>query len=279
VLLHVELRGFEAIHRVTRGALSAARTLGELTVVNILVAIRAFLKGHRLLKVPSFMAGQALDALMLSGKGIFGLRVIEFLVYILKRNTLPPASVVTGLAGLGEAAFVRIGVAIGALTESKTNIARFVVSTGRVAFLASDLGVQSGQRIFSFVVIELRNVFPILEVVALLAVRAQSAIVFVFVAGRASLRQPQKRSTSIPHLDAPALRGSDTFRRVALITSQGRVFSFELVAGCSVIEPAGCGHPLHKRKIFTIMFGVAFGASLARSGIQAIRSMKTAMRG
>jgi hypothetical protein len=58
-----------------------------------------------------------------------------------------------------------------------------------VTFLASDLGVQSGQGIFGFVVIELRDVFPILKVMALLAVGAEAPIVFVLMACCARLRQ------------------------------------------------------------------------------------------
>jgi hypothetical protein len=82
-----------------------------------------------------------------------------------------------------------IGVAVSAFAEHKAHVARLVIGTRCVTFLASDLGVQSGQGIFGFVVIELRNVFPILKVVALLAVRAEAPVVFVFMACCARLRQ------------------------------------------------------------------------------------------
>ncbi len=94
-----------------------------------------------------------------------------------------------GLAALGEGPFVRVGVTIGALAKSQAGEARLVVSAGRVALLTSHLRMQSGQRKLGFAVVELRDVFPILEIVALLAVLPQSPVMLVLVAGDAGLRK------------------------------------------------------------------------------------------
>lgn len=73
-------------------------------------------------------------------------------------------------------------MAIGAGIEGQTGVARLVVSTWCVTLGARHLRVQTGEGIASFVVVELRGIFPIFEVVALLAVRSQPATVLIFMA-------------------------------------------------------------------------------------------------
>jgi len=153
------------------------------------MAIRTLLESERFFEIAALVTSEAIDALVFSDEGIPGFGVIEFLVYVLQRNPLPARSAVTGLAGLRKSSLMRIGVAVSAFAEHKAHVAGFVIGTRCVAFLASDLGVQSGQGIFGFVVIELRNVFPVLKVMALLAVRSEAPIVFVFMACCARLRQ------------------------------------------------------------------------------------------
>jgi len=170
-------------------ALDAARSPGKLTAVNVLMAIRTLLESERFFEIAALVTSEAIDALVFSDEGIPGFGVIEFLVYVLQRNPLPARSAVTGLAGLRKSSLMRIAVAVGAFAEHKAHVARLVIGTRCVTFLASDLGMQSGQGIFGFVVIELRNVFPILKVMALLAVRAEPPIVFVLMACCARLRQ------------------------------------------------------------------------------------------
>lgn len=188
MLLHIELRRFESLHRVACRALDAARPPSKLTTVNVLMAIRTLLESERFFEIAALVAREAIDALVFSDEGILGFGVIEFLVYVLERNPLPAGSAVTGLAGLRKTSLMRIGMALSALAEHKADVARLVIRTRRVTLLANNLCVQSGQGKFGFVVIELRNVFPIFEVVALPAVWAQSPIMFVFVARRARLR-------------------------------------------------------------------------------------------
>ncbi len=103
---------------------------------------------------------------------VFGLAVIEVLGQPGLGDALPAAGVVTGLAALlTEAATVGIGVTIGTFPKRQSLVARLIVRSGRVALLASDLGVQSSQWIARFRVIELScHAFPIIEVMALQAV-------------------------------------------------------------------------------------------------------------
>lgn len=62
----------------------------------------------------------------------------------------PTRRVVTGLATRGEAALVRVGVAIRAFVERKPNIlnVRFRISHRPMAFVASDRGMRACERIF-----------------------------------------------------------------------------------------------------------------------------------
>ena len=187
VLLHVELRGFEAIDGVACRTLDAGGSLGKLAVVNVLVAIRTLLEDEWLLEIASLVAGQAIDGLVLSQQGIPGFGVVEFLADVFERNPFPAAGAVAVLAGLRKTSFVRIGVTVGALAKNEVHVTRLVVRTRRMAFLTIDLRMQTGQRVFGFVVIKLGDVFPVLKIVTLLAVGAESAVVFVFMTGGASL--------------------------------------------------------------------------------------------
>jgi hypothetical protein len=110
---------------------------------------------------------------------------------------------------------------------------------------------------------------------ALLTILTEAAIVLVFVAGRASLRQPQERSAPVANLDAHPLRGCYPVRGVALLALQGGMFAFKLVASLTMIETGPSWRPLHQWKILAIMLGVAFSAFLAGCGIEPIGGMQT----
>jgi hypothetical protein len=65
---------------------------------------------------------------------------------------------------------MRIGVAIGAGTESKPYPPRLGVWARRMTLLTANLRMQSRQWVSGPGVIKLRCIFPILEIVALLAI-------------------------------------------------------------------------------------------------------------
>lgn len=204
--------------------------------------------------------------------------MIEFLIDIFQRNTLPAARVVTGLARLrSEAPFVGVGMTVAAFSECQPHIPGLIVRAGRVTLLARNLCVKPSQRILGLVVVKLRDILPILEIVALLAVLSQPAVVLVFVARSASLRQAEEGPAPVPHLDRHALQGRDAVGRVASVALQGGVFSLQLVTGLAVIESGGRGCPLDEREVFTIVLGMALGAALAGTGREIVGGVKSAV--
>ena len=107
-----------------------------------------------------------------------------------------------GLATLLERTFVGINVAIGASRKLHILVAsRATRHIGLVALLARNLSVRAGQGIARFRVIKLLGGFPVRKVVALQAIVAELSFVRVFVTCHAFLRQTDKRSGRIFHLD------------------------------------------------------------------------------
>lgn len=212
------------------GALAATGTLGELSLVRVrLVTIHAFLESQRFLEIAARVALGTLHAGMLPEQWILGCRVIEAFDDCLCRYFFPSAGVVTRLAALREASAMRIGVTIGALAECDSGVAWFIVQSGCMTFLASDLCVQPSQRIAGLSMVELPNAdgFPIVVSVALEAVLAQPSLVLVLVAGDAIRRNTEERFIQIFDFDDCALRRRDMFSTVAAIAGQPRMFAFE----------------------------------------------------
>ena len=130
---------------MTRGAFSAVGTLGELAVVGIgLVAIHALGEGQRFLEVAAGVALSAIDRRMFAEERELGLRMVEALINALQRDFFPPARAVARLAGLREAAAMRILMAVGALAKRNSNILRLAVGPVGVALGALHLSVQTG---------------------------------------------------------------------------------------------------------------------------------------
>lgn len=163
-----EHRRLPSLYVVTRGALAAVRTLGELAVVRVPMAIHALLEGKRLLEISTGMALRAIDADVFSQQRKLRSGVIKVLVYALRRNFLPAAGGVAGLAALRKTAAVRILVAVRTLVERNPDVLRLAIGSVRVALRALHLRMQSGQRITRLRVIELADtdLLPIDEVVA-----------------------------------------------------------------------------------------------------------------
>src|SRR5579862_1518006 len=277
--LDVEQGRLPALDRVTRGAFDSVRTLGELAIVLVLVAVRALGEGEFFLEVALQVASFAFDGLVFSRQRVLGLGVIEGIVESRCRDAFPAAGVVAGGASLVlEAAFVRVSVAVVALAEGKTFIPRRALRVGRVALLAFHFLVKSGQGVARLVVIELaRRILPIDEVVALDAIRAEPAFVEILVARRAGLRDPEKRLTEILHLDRGALGSGNLIGRVALIAGEAGVFALEQVARFFVIELIGV--PFDKREVHAIVIGVAAYAFLAGTSGYVIGSVQSALGG
>jgi len=210
VFFHGEKGRLPSLHVVAGRALTAILTLDELTVMSILVAIRALLEWDLLLEIAVGVALGAIDAEVLALERVLGLGVVESLVHGLQVDPLPPAGIVAGVATLRETAVVRILVTIGALAEWNANVFRLAIGTVGVTLGALHLRMQSGEGITGFGVVELAHVdgFPVDEVVAGLARRAQTALVEIFVTGRARGGQTKIGAAQILFLDGRAfLRG------------------------------------------------------------------------
>lgn len=174
VLFDTKFCRFESLYCMAGGAFPSICALYELTLVLILVAIHALLEGDRSLEIAAPVALEAINALMFPHQRIFGLGVIKALVERRSRNPLPATCVVARLAALlSKTSPVWVAMAVRAFSKRQTKITRLVVRSGRVALLATHLGVQSRQRIASFGMVKLsRSNFPVVIVVALQAILA-----------------------------------------------------------------------------------------------------------
>lgn len=223
VILCGECRGLEPVHGMAGGALATARTLGELSLVRVrLVTVHAFLKGQGLLEISARVALRTFHTGMLAQQGILGGGVIEALADRLRRHSLPSAGVVARLAALVETSAMRISVTIGAFAEGDSRVARLIVRTGRMTFLAGDLCVQSSQRIICPRMVKLPNAdrFPIVVGMALQTVIAQPSLVLVLVTGDAGRGDTQECLIQILDFEDCALRPGDMFCRVTTIAVQ-----------------------------------------------------------
>jgi len=140
MFFHPERCRLESLDVVAGGALAFIRTLHELPVVFVFVAVEAVLKSQRLLEIAARVATQTIHRLVLSFQWIFRFGVIEALIYRCQRDSFPTGGVVARLAGLlRKAAVMRIGVAICAGVECQPHVARLVVRAGRMTLRACHL--------------------------------------------------------------------------------------------------------------------------------------------
>jgi len=186
---------FPAVDGVAGGAFDTQRTLGKLTVMRIgQVAIGTLGEGDFFFEISALVAGGAVDGGVLAKQRIFGFGMVEVFVHSRQRDFLPSRCGVAGLATLREFSVVKIGVAIGALAEREPGVARLAVVAGLVALLAFHLRVQARERIAGLTMVKLadRDRLPVGVIVALETVRAEAALVLIFVAGGASLRDSEE---------------------------------------------------------------------------------------
>ena len=167
--------------------------------------------------------------------------MIEALTDRLQRCLLPSSRGVAGRAALGEAAVVRIFVAIRAQVERNADILRFPIWAVGVALFAFHLRVQTGQRIACLAVVELAHVdcLPVDEVVTRLAVRTEATLVKIFVAGNAGGRQTQKGAVQVLVFDCRAFLGRNSRSIVTLVAFQAGMLALKRVSGFPMVERLG----------------------------------------
>jgi len=179
-----ECRWAPFLHCVAAFAAPAAGTFGKLATVRIgLMAVGAAVVRNRRFKISGLVTTDAGNLDVLAEQGITGFRVIEALG---KTRFCPGGSSVAGIASLLERRFVRIAVAFRTACKGQAGITRLAVWPGRVATLALNEAVLSGERIPSLRVVESCPVdvrgLPIGCGMATCAVRAEAALMRVFVA-------------------------------------------------------------------------------------------------
>lgn len=263
------------------GALSAVGALRELPIVRIgLVAVHALLERKRLFEVSVGVALGTIHANVLAFQRELGLGVVEALIDCLKRNLLPPARVVAGLAALREAAMMRVFVTIGALVERNAHVLRLAVRPVGVALGALYLGMQASQRIAGLRVVKLRltgladiDRLPVHKTVALQAIRTQAAFVLILVAGNATRRQTKIGAARVLDFDRRAFLERNVRGIVALAALQPSMLAFEQVPRFLVIERLDV--PFDQREIFAIVFRVTARAFLARTGWNIVSCMQS----
>ncbi len=181
-----------------------------------------------------------------------------------------------GRTGLLEASVMRVLVAVVALAEGKILISRLAVGSGRVALLAFDLLMLTGQRVASLRMVErLRDVLPVIEIVASLAFLTEASLVKILVTRRAGGGDPNEGSVQILYFDQRALGRGDVLGRVALLAIDADVLSFEYVARLFMIK--GFDVPFDDGEIHAIVIGMALDTLLAGAGAQTVGKMQTSV--
>ena len=115
--------------------------------------------------------------------------------------------------------------------------------------------------------------FPVVEVVAGLAVRTEPSFVLIIVAGDAVCGKAEKRTVRTQDLDEGAFLRRYVSGVVALDAWHACMLALKRVAGFFMVE--GFRVPLDQGKVFPVVLGVAAGAFLARTGRDVVRSMQS----
>jgi hypothetical protein len=225
------------------------------------VAVSAIGKRQGLLEIAVHVALDAIDRGVLAEQRVLRLRVVKSEA---RQQLFPPGSRVAVFASLRlERSFVRIDVAVEAGLEFH------VLVTGRpaghirlVAFLAFDLDVKTCQRIPGLGVVELFRRLPVRKIMTLQAVVSELALVNIFVAWHAILRQAEKGFRRILHLNERAFLGNHVAGHVTFFTSHNGVLSFQVVPRQPVIKLFFRGLPVDQIKVRAIVFEMAADALL-----------------
>ena len=169
-------------------------------------------------------------------------------------------------------------MAIRAVAKRDSDIAGLFVRPRSVALLASDLSMQTRERILRERMIELTDAdrLPVAGVVTLQAIGPEPALVLVLMTGGATRRDSKKCPCQILDLDVRAFVLGYMFWRVTLVTAQPDVLAFESPAGLPVIETFKV--PFCQREVFAVVLGVAGNAFHARSRLEVVGSVQAFSR-
>ena len=177
-------------------------------------------------------------------------------------HALPACGVVAGLAARRKRPVMRVLVAAAAgLKVDSFVLDDFRVSLCRLmALRAFDVFVLPGQREMGHRMIECFYGFPVVVIVAGLALCAQLAFVMVLMTGEAGRVQTFERPRQIVNHDDFSVCRGDVLRVMALFAFQLRVLAEEHIPGLLMIEFIFGGIPLEDTEVLAVVLGVASGA-------------------
>jgi len=251
-------------------------TVGKLPAVEIRVAVEAKLKGNAAVRSAGLVAGFAAHLFVLSLQGVAGFIMVKFGF----RDASPAGGAVAGFAVVAKLPAVHILVAIRA--AGKRNVAEFqkgsirrkaVIGNSRVAILAGNKGVFTGQGIIGVIMVESRRRCPAIHTVAGKTFGAKLPAMLINMAAYA-LRAEAQKGTAQYFLFGEQRRGIRyVFRFVAFPTFHFDVSAFQLVAGKVVVEFLLAFFPANQVNLASLVFRMADPAFfMIRVGVQAFFS-------
>jgi hypothetical protein len=262
MFFHAEWRWFPAIYCMALGAFTLAYAGLELALVGIgRMAIRALRERQRALEIACRVAFAAAYLDVLPQQRIFCFRMIERDRHV---DLFPVACGVAGFAGTLHGPLMGVCMARRASVEFESGILYGEVRTWReVTLVACDLRVHAREGIFRFRMVELLQLFPVVEIVAALTIRSELAFVRIGVAGDAVLRKTQKRGGEILALNHRSFRRSYVRGSMAFLASWAGVFIHQQITGQLMIELLQGRFPMDQREIRAIVLHVAPHAIVA----------------
>lgn len=237
MFLDAKRRRLPSLDFVAFRTLPFLRAVGELAVMNVLVAVRAVRKLERALELPFCVAGNATHLEVFADEGIFCLGMVKL---ELRLDLFPSLRGVAILTSFWlESSMVRVHMAIGAVLKLHAPETDGLGKVGLVALFARHLRMQAGQGVARLGVVEILvklGVLPVVYVVTVLALFSKPPLVVVLMTGHAFGRRTEKGASGIlPFQESADLR-EHVSRRMALFTFDTGMFAFQGITGQAMIE-------------------------------------------
>jgi hypothetical protein len=228
VLLGPKGRGLESVNGMASHAVAAVFSCGELAAVWVLVAVHAPGESDWLFKVSAVMALRALNIGMFADEGILCSGVVELGAHFGLRNSLPTRRRMAGFTSGLECSVMRIAVAVRALAERNSHELHQlrILGLGLMALLARDAGMLTRQCEPGLGMVKMADFLPVVEVMTLFALVAQSPLVRILVTGGAGTRQAEESAIQVLIVQLDALARADVLGNVALLAGEPSVFPF-----------------------------------------------------
>jgi len=272
-------RRFPSRFLVTRTALASIGAPLELAVVRVLVAVHAFFVGDRLFEVGRLVAHLTGQLGVLAVQWEFGLAVVE--VVLRNLHALPRIGVVAGFAASSlEGSVVRILMATGTSRKVEPSVLDDlrIGGGGLMAFRAFDRLMLSGEGESGVGMIEGLDRLPAENVMAFLAVGAELAGVWIFVARQAGRVHSFEGPVEIANHDPFVVGHRDVFGIVTRSALQTGVAPFQDVSCLAVVKLIFGSVPLEDAEVLAVVLGMASRAIVVAFGTVNHASMHAFVR-